>query len=228
MSGKGAGFSTDWARRPWARAVREVILVYVLKPAIGVYTHPRVVGREELERLTPPALFISNHSSHLDTPVILLSLPTRWRRRTAVVAAADYFYSNKLIGSTVSLAFGTIPIERARLSRESAERIDRLISSGWSLLFYPEGTRSRSGNMGKLRSGAAFLAVEHRVPIVPLYVRGTYEAMPPGRAWPVAHPVTVFFGTPVQATPDEDHRSLTRRLEMSLDDLNRQATEQTS
>lgn len=224
MSGKGAEFSTEWARRPWAGTVREVILNYILRPAIGVYTHPQVVGREKIEQLSPPALFISNHSSHLDTPIILLSLPARWRRRTAVVAAADYFYRSRLIGSLVSLAFGTIPIERARLSRESSELIDRLIGSGWSLLFYPEGTRSRSGNMGRLRSGAGFLAIEHGVPVVPLYVQGTYDAMPTGRAWPVAHPVTVFVGAPVQAAPDEDHRSLTQRLELSLDDLVRQAT----
>ena len=213
----GASYDTDWARRPAARTARGVILTKVLGPAIDHYTDTRISGAEVFETVAPPVLLVSNHSSHLDTPVILKSLPRDWRRRTAVIAAADYFYKNRAIALLVSLAFGTIPIERARLSRDSAELIDRLIREDWNLLMYPEGTRSRDGSMGRLRSGAAFLAVEHSIPALPLYVEGTHEAMPPGRGWPKHHQVTLHVGSPLRPAAGEDHRAFTKRLQQSLD-----------
>lgn len=214
---KAASYDTEWARGPAARTTREVILTKVLGPAIDHYTATSVSGAEVFDTISPPVLLVSNHSSHLDTPIILKSLPKDWRRRTAVVAAADYFYKNKAVALLVSLSFGTIPIERARLSRDSAELIDRLIGEGWNLLMYPEGTRSRDGSMGRLRSGAAFLAVEHAIPALPLYVEGTHASMPPGRAWPKRHKVTLHIGAPLRPMAGEDHRSFTKRLQQSLD-----------
>ncbi len=217
MKDKGASYDTEWARRPAARTVREVILTRVLGPAIDHYTDTRISGEEVFGSVEPPVLLVSNHSSHLDTPIILKSLPGNWRRRTAVVAAADYFYKTRAVALLVSLAFGTIPIERARLSRDSAELIDRLIGEDWNLLMYPEGTRSRDGSMSRLRSGAAFLAVEHAIPVLPLYVEGTHEAMPPGRGWPKHHRVTLHVGSPLRPMAGEDHRAFTKRLQQSLD-----------
>jgi 1-acyl-sn-glycerol-3-phosphate acyltransferase len=206
-----------WAHGPLAQAIRNAILGYVLGPIVGHYTHPRVIGREVLDGLCPPVVFAANHSSHLDTPVILGALPAPWRRDTAVVAAADYFYRNALVAGLVSLAFGAVPIERrSGLQRSSAERLGRVLASAHNLLVYPEGTRSRDGSMGILRSGAARLAVEHKVPLVPIAVRGTHAAMPPGRLWPTHHPVAVRFGSPICPERGDDHKDITVRLKESL------------
>ncbi len=61
---------------------------------------------------TARSIFVANHASHLDTPLILLSLPDEWRRRTAVAAAADYFFDTwwRAVGS--AMVFNTFPIER--------------------------------------------------------------------------------------------------------------------
>lgn len=219
MTQARSGFSTSWARSAPARAVREAVICYILGPAIDFYTHTEVVADDDFDHLDPPVLFASNHSSHLDTPIILKSLPARWRRRTAVVAAADYFFKSRALASVVSLAFGAIPIERARLSRESSALITGLLGERWSLVFYPEGTRSRDGVMGRLRSGTGYLAVEHGLPVVPIAITGTYQAMPPGRFWPVHHPVTVHIGAPVVPATGEDHRTFTARLQRTLDEL---------
>ncbi len=215
-------FSTEWARTPAAAVVRETVISHILGPAIDVYTHPRVSIDPGFGVLEPPVIFASNHSSHLDTPIILKSVPRRWRRKTAVVAAADYFYQNRAIASLVSLVFGTIPIERARLSRDSMLLINGLIQKDWSLLFYPEGTRSRDGSMGRMRSGTGFLAVEYGLPVVPISLKGTYQAMPPGRFWPVHHPVTVRIAAPVTPMVGEEHRAFTARLQGALDELARE------
>ena len=59
-----------------------------------------------------------------------------------------------------------------------------LLADGWSLIVYPEGTRSPDGFPGRFRMGAAWLAVQHQVPVIPVGLRGTYAAMPRGANWP--------------------------------------------
>jgi 1-acyl-sn-glycerol-3-phosphate acyltransferase len=217
-------FDTSWARRPAARAAREGILSYVLGPIINSYCAPKVIGAGNLAGLRHPVVFAANHSSHLDTPVILNALPKPWRERTAVVAAADYFYRRRTVGALVSLSFNTVPIERRRLSETSARRIDGLVRDRWSILVFPEGTRSEDGWVGVVRGGAGFLAVANRIPLVPIYVSGTFEAMPRGRPWPRSRPVRVFVGTPLHPEEGEDHRSMTHRLRAALDRLGDEAT----
>jgi 1-acyl-sn-glycerol-3-phosphate acyltransferase len=213
-------FRGSWARHPLAQTIRNGFICYVLGPLVRYYTDPRVLGRENLAELRAPVVFAANHSSHLDTPLILQSLPPEWRRRTAVVAAADYFYRNALVASLVSLAFGTVPIERnVATSRGTAQRLNDVVGERWNLLLYPEGTRSRDGRMGKLRSGAARVAVDHGIPLVPISVLGSHAAMPPGRAWPRRHPVVVRFGSPIAPQRGEDHRTVTEKLQAALEEM---------
>jgi 1-acyl-sn-glycerol-3-phosphate acyltransferase len=194
-------------------AAREVILMWVLGPLIDFYTHPHVTGVAVFDRLKPPVVFAANHSSHLDTPSILRALPTKWRRKTATVAAADYFYANRIVASLVTLSFGAVPIERTGgLSKTTSNRLNRLIEERWNILLYPEGTRSRRGTPGELKTGAAYIAVANSVPIVPIYVAGTRAAMPVGAYWPAKHPVHVRFGDPLHPTRGQDHRTLTAKL----------------
>jgi 1-acyl-sn-glycerol-3-phosphate acyltransferase len=214
------GPPVSWAHGPAAQAVRSGLLCYVLGPIVRHYTHTRVVGLERLETVTPPVVLAANHSSHLDTPIILGSLPPDWRRKTAVVAAADYFYRNPITASVVSLAFGTVPIDRrSRRSSDSTERLAAVLQASLNILLYPEGTRSRDGSMGLLRSGAGRLATDHGVPLVPISLTGTHEAMPPGRLWPRRHPVVLRFGTPLFPLPEEDHKRLTVRLRAALAEM---------
>ena len=161
----------------------------VLDPIMDYYAARRATGKERLEGVKGPVILVANHASHLDTPVILSALPRRLRKRTVVAAAADYFYKNRVVASLVSLIFNTVPIERRRGGgmSKNGSHLDTLLDQGWSLLLYPEGTRSRDGMPGPLRRGAAVLAAaSHNLTIVPIRVTGTAEAMPPGRFWPSA------------------------------------------
>jgi 1-acyl-sn-glycerol-3-phosphate acyltransferase len=222
---KGVNFDTAWARRPAAIAVREAIIMYGLGPLIEHYTHPQVFGREVLDGLKPPVVFVANHSSHMDTPSILRALPKEWRRRTATVAAADYFYQNRLIASLVTLSFATVPIDRkGGLSRTTKTRLARLLADKWSILLYPEGTRSRDGRVAGFKSGASYIAVEHSLPVVPISVRGTFDAMPVGQGWPKRHPVTITFGTALYPDPGIDHREMTARLEKAVREMRGETT----
>src|SRR5215210_9175183 len=195
-----------WARRAPARALREAVLMGVLGPLMDLYTRRRVLGREHFEGLEAPVVFVANHSSHMDTPAILRALPRPWRRRTVVAAAADYFYTKRRLAYSVSLFFSTVPMARdgRGLDASTTAHLDRLLGDGWSLVMFAEGTRSRDGSVGRLRSGAAVLAAEHGLPLVPIHVSGSHDVMPVGRYWPKfrpglkRHPIEIDFGAPLR------------------------------
>jgi 1-acyl-sn-glycerol-3-phosphate acyltransferase len=194
---------------------------------MDLYTRCRVTGREHLAELTGPAIFVANHNSHMDTPLILRALPGRLRRRTAVVAATDYFYTKRRNAVSASLVFGTVPLDRsagAGVGPEQTAHLDRLIASGGGLLVFPEGTRSRDGRVGRLRSGAAVLAAEHDLPIVPIYLSGTRHAMPRGHHWMVfkagrpgpRHRLELRFGKPIVPGPGEPPAAIMERVRLFL------------
>jgi 1-acyl-sn-glycerol-3-phosphate acyltransferase len=211
-----------WARSGLACAVREVILSAVFRPLIAIYARRTVTGTEHLDGLDGPVILVANHSSHMDTPLLLRALPWRWRRRTAVAAAADYFYTRRWLARAVSLAFNTVPVAR-KGENVDPRLFDRLLDERWSLLLFAEGTRSRDGKVGKLRTGAAVLAAEHELPIVPIYVRGTHEAMPVGRGWVTRHPeggrhdVGVAIGPPIRPRAGEHRRDVMERVREFLE-----------
>jgi 1-acyl-sn-glycerol-3-phosphate acyltransferase len=206
----------SWARCSYAKAAREALLSFGLGPLIDFYVRNRTAGREIFATLKHPVIFVANHSSHLDTPTILRAMPRKWRMRTAVAAAADYFYKSRWKARGVALLFNTVPMGRkgGGLSSGATDHVDELIDNGWNLVMFPEGTRSRDGRIGKVRSGAAVIAANHDLDIVPIYVSGTHEAMPPGQNWPRRipgrfvshrHRVEVRFGRPIHPQ-DADHR----------------------
>jgi 1-acyl-sn-glycerol-3-phosphate acyltransferase len=210
-------FPTAWARTPAARAAREAILRFGFKPLVWTETDPSVEGLDHLDDLSPPVMFVANHASHMDTPLVLCALPRPWRERTAVAAAADYFFDVKWRAATTALVFNTFPIHRTGGSRATATARN-LVSEGWNLVVFPEGTRSRDGWMGRWRHGAARLCLEFGIPAVPIALRGTFAAMPRGRNWPVpGRPsISVRFGPPLHPQPDEDFRSMSRRMQRGL------------
>jgi 1-acyl-sn-glycerol-3-phosphate acyltransferase len=207
-----AQLDIPWARSRLAGVVRENFLRFVLNPTMDYYAARRATGKEKLEGVKGPVILVANHASHMDTPVILSALPRKLRKHTVVAAAADYFYKNRIVASLVSLIFNTVPIERhgGGVSKNGSH-LDKLLDQGWSVLLYPEGTRSRGGVPSPLRRGAAVLAAAHHLTIVPIRVTGTAQAMPPGRLWPrrlrdrtvpKRHRIEVSFGEPITASGD--------------------------
>ncbi len=190
--GAAGTFPTKWARTAPAVAVRAGLQAVALRPLIRTQVDVRVTGREQLEGLTGPVVFVANHSSHLDTPVILGALPRRWARRTVVAAAADYFFEVWWRAASTALVMNTFPIERR---------------GGTS-------TRSEDGTLGPFKLGPAYLAVRAGLPVVPISLRGTYAAMPRDSSWPVRGrlPVSVRFGSPVLPGEGETPREFAPRV----------------
>ncbi len=132
-------------------------------------------------------IFFSNHSSHLDATIILTALPERWQEKTAVGAARDYFFDVWWRQAFTALVYGGVP-DRSVARRRGAPstKARELLDDGWSLVVFPEGTRSPDGHAKRFRHGASRLCIEAGVGAVPIGIRGAYQAMPKGRCWPRA------------------------------------------
>ena len=213
-------FPTDWARTPAGRAAREVILRYGLRAVVWNETAPRVYGLDNLEQLEGPVMFISNHTSHLDASLIMTSLPKRFRDRTAVAAAKDYFFDVWWRSAFTALVYAGFPIERGGGER-ATDTARELVQQGWNLVVFPEGGRSPDGWMQRFRHGAARLCIELDMPVVPIAIRGAYGAMPKGRNWPVPGrpPVSVRYGRPLRPQKEETHQALSLRMQRGIAEL---------
>ena len=195
--GLGVDYDTGWARSPAARLARAVLVDNVTRPLVRLAADPQVSGREHLEPLDGPVIFAANHTSHLDTAIVLSSLPVRFRHHTVVAAAADYFFDRHWKSALWALTLGTIPIERTKVNRRSADLAAELLADGWSLVIFPEGGRSTDGWGQEFRGGAAYLAKRCGVPVVPLHLRGVRPVFPKGSGRLRPGKVEVRFGTPL-------------------------------
>jgi 1-acyl-sn-glycerol-3-phosphate acyltransferase len=206
-------FPTAWARSPLAVALRAGVTRSLLRAVVWSQTAPEVQGTAYLDELRGPAVFVANHSSHLDTPLILGSLPPRFANRVAVGAAADYFFDVRWRAITTAFLFNAFPVERYRSRRLRSLAAD-LVDDGWSLLLYPEGTRSEDGWMNPFRVGAAHLCVTKALPVVPIAICGSYAAMPRGRGWPQpGRPrIAIRYGRPLHPNEGEKAGDFRRRM----------------
>ncbi|WP_433168461.1 lysophospholipid acyltransferase family protein [Kribbella sp. CA-247076] len=212
-------FPTKWARTPAAIAVRDLIQKGPLSAVLRFEVNPRVSGLDSLLKVNGPALIVANHSSHLDTPLILCTLPDAMRRKTAFAAAADYFFDTWWRATTSAIVFNTFPIERrgGNLSSTPGD----LLEQGWNVVVFPEGTRSPDGWIQRFRMGAAYLAVEHGVPVIPVGIKGSFAAMPRGRGWPVpGRPtVAVRYGDPLTPAEGESPREFAPKIAAAVSAL---------
>ncbi len=217
----GSSFRTDWARRTPAQTIRMLFSEFPMRPIIHFFAKPAMIGLNTLSDIPEyqPAIFVANHHSHIDTPLVLTSLPIRWRRKLVVGAAADYFFSSRLKGAFSALFIGAIPIERKKIARKSSDEIASLIDKGWSFMVFPEGGRSPDGWGQPFRGGAAYLSLRCKVPIVPIHLSGTGSILRKGRNLPKRAKTTVNFGKPIWPTDGESSRSLAKRIEASVSEL---------
>ena len=200
----------------WHRLLRFVAQRMILRPVVSGVTTTTVEGQDNVEGLKGPFVLVANHCSHLDTAVIISQLPYQVTKHLAVGAAADYFYSRWWIKATTSLFFNTYPVQRsgARGRGRGRGMSQQLLREGLPIMLFPEGTRSRDGQMRVFKPGAAVLSSTAAVPCVPVALIGTYDAMPVGRFWPVpGRPaVRVLIGRPMRPRAGEDARTYSERI----------------
>jgi 1-acyl-sn-glycerol-3-phosphate acyltransferase len=150
-------------------------------------------GQQTVDRKRS-CIFMANHLSFLDGPLLFLVIPQYVR-----VIFKREIYRIPIIGWVMQFV-GFVPVDRkgVQSGRKSIEHATRLVKEReYSYLIFPEGTRSRDGQMQPFRRGAFFLAINSQVPIVPITINGSYELMPKGNPFPKKGTVKIVFHKPV-------------------------------
>jgi long-chain acyl-CoA synthetase len=153
-------------------------------------------------------LVVANHASHLDMGVVKVALGDQGEKLCAL-AARDYFFDTKLKRAYFENFTNLIPMERSGSLRRSLRAAVEVVRRGMNLLIFPEGTRSRDGQMAPFKPTAGYLALTCGVDTLPIYIHGTYDALPPGSARPRRAKLEVLIGQPLRI---EDLQRRTERL----------------
>jgi long-chain acyl-CoA synthetase len=135
----------------------------------------------------------ANHSSHLDMGALKVALGDAGHE-LASLAAADYFFKNKWRRAYFKNLTNLVPMERSGSIRKSLGIAERVLRNGKSLVLFPEGTRSRTGEMTDFLPSLGYLALHSDVGILPAYIEGAHEAMPVGATIPKKRELSVGFG----------------------------------
>lgn len=222
----GANYDSAWARRPSARIARSAIVETMIRPSIAAVAKPDRIGVDRLRALDEKqnALFVANHHSHLDTSLLLTSIPHPWRHRLVVAGAADYFFDKRTKAVLSALAIGAFPLDRSSAGRAAADLSADMLDEGNSLLIFPEGGRSPDGWGQPFKGGAAYLALRCEVPIVPVYLAGTGHVWRKGQRLPKPARTSVIFGDPIWPVEGENTRRLNARVEAAVATLGDELT----
>lgn len=193
--------------------LRRGVQAVLLRPFLRRNFTVTVKGVSHLKQFSDPVIMMSNHQSHLDALLIIGSLPHQIAARTAVGAATDNFFRNWLQSKPTRILLNTYPIDRDKSGRHQGVS-RRLIDEKISILVFPEGTRTRSGNLGKFHTGLARIALDTNVKILPIAISGAFQAWPySSKRWHKGKPpVEVNFLPMIKPKDNETPQELTERV----------------
>jgi long-chain acyl-CoA synthetase len=220
----------SWNRSRPAWLLRRVSLPTWILPLGYFFMSIRVEGLEHLRDLGGPVIFAANHQSHMDTPAIMMSLPARWRYRLAPAMAKEFFkahfnpqkYSRKA-WLTNSLNyylscqfFNAFPLpQREAGTRQTLRYIGDVLGDGYSVLIFPEGKRTMTGEIGRFMPGVGMIGSRLSVPVVPVRLDGLDKVLHQKMKFPVRGPVRVAFGRPLRLVGD-DYAALAGEVEQAV------------
>jgi long-chain acyl-CoA synthetase len=141
-------------------------------------------------------LVVANHASHLDMGLVKVAMGEQGDRLVAL-AARDYFFDTAVKRAYFENFTNLIPMDRHGSLRESLRLAGESLTQGYNLLIFPEGTRSSNGELMEFKPTTGYLALSFGVDVLPMYLKGTYDALPKGAWWPKREDLEVRIGPPL-------------------------------
>jgi long-chain acyl-CoA synthetase len=220
----------SWNRTWPVRVIRRLSHATWIVPLTRAFAYARVEGVAHLRTLEGPVIFAANHQSHMDVPVILAAMPGHWRASVAPAMAKEFFkahffpashkwhewFTNSLNYYLAAFYFNTFPLpQREAGARQTLKYIGELTGEGWSILIFPEGERSTTGEIKPFRGGIGMIGARLDVPIIPVRIRGVERLMPVGSSFVRPGRVRVTFGAPLRLRGD-DYAALAAQVEEAV------------
>jgi 1-acyl-sn-glycerol-3-phosphate acyltransferase len=197
-----SGHQQHLIARLWART----LLLISLSPV-------KIIGTEKLH-LHDTAVYASNHTSYMDTPVLFARLPFQFR-----ILAKQSLWKIPFIGWYLNHS-GQVPVDTnsPRTLIASLNRGVATLKQGIPLVLFPEGGRTPTGHLQSMMSGCAYMAIKAQVPLIPLTLVGTYELLPIHVYAVYPRPLKIIVGDPISTTglTTRDADALTQRLYQSI------------
>jgi 1-acyl-sn-glycerol-3-phosphate acyltransferase len=228
----GLDYPTQWGRTPATRAVRSLIHSSFLVPYTRYLSSLDVRGLEKIQG-DGPFIFVANHTSNMDTPIVIAALPRAIRKRLVVAAAMDNFFMDSGRAFRTVLVFNAIPIDRHKVNRRSAQIASELVEEKWNLLIYPEGGRTPDGDLHEFKGGAAYLAERSKATVIPTYIHESGWLQGPKYAKAAKfvtapdqhrHHVIVTFGDAMHVEEGENIRRFNNRIVDAVELLGREVS----
>lgn len=156
----------------------------------------RVIGKEHLPTQFPFVL-CSNHSSHLDALALVAPLRMALRANTFALAAGDTFFESALTTAFAAGFINALPIWRKKRTPQALKELrEKLVNTPCGYVVFPEGGRTRDGNLTPFKGGVGMVVAGTSVPVVPCHISGTFDAMPAGVKFPRPRRITIRVGPP--------------------------------
>lgn len=159
----------------------------------------RFFGMENLPQ-SCPYILAPNHGGHIDLPSILCAFSLKDLNNIFSPAAGDYFQRHPKTQFWSYAFFNTFSFSRLGNYFEGLKACIKILERGSSLVIFPEGFLTRDGTLGEFKSGIGEIACESGAKVVPVYIKGSFEAYPTGRYYPKPCRVSIYFGKPVEVS----------------------------
>jgi long-chain acyl-CoA synthetase len=226
-----------YSRWPQSRLVRWIrVLGYncVTLPYIWLMARPKIIGRERVKDFRGPALIISNHIAQIDIGFLMAALPMHLRNRLGVAMQGemlrsmryppkDWFFVKRwweqLRYALIAMFFNVFSLPQRAKYRESFRFAGELVDHGYSVVIFPEGRRTETGEMSPFRSGIGLLATHLNLPIIPMRIDGLFPFKIAKKHYVPPHAVHVRIGNPVRFEPTADPEEITKELQRIVKEL---------
>ena len=214
-------------RLPIVRICGAIVLPIFKIAKILLRVSWHVQGLKNINETDTPFLFAANHQSHIDTHVILEVIPKSIRKRTAAAAAFDHFADHegnskrrRLLHFLVTSIWNAFAFERMKSPLGSIRTMQALLEKGWSILIYPEGTRSRTGEIAPFKAGLGIVAKRTGRPVIPICIQGGGKVLAESTYIPIKGTIAVSFGKPLHFKQDDTAKSFASRVEQAVREMN--------
>lgn len=178
---------------------------FFIKSYLKIWHRIDIEGREQLPTETPFVL-VANHTSHIDALALSTMLPSHLASRVFALAAGDFFFDTPRKSFFAAQAINALPVWRKRTTAHAILNLrTRLVDGEASFIVFPEGTRSRDGELGAFKPGVGMLVAGTEVKVIPCHIEGAHAAWPPSRKLPKPGRVKIRIGNPIrfEKTPNE-------------------------
>ncbi len=178
----------------WHRFLRSLFYAIVSLP-LRVYCPEKIFGLKNLPE-KPPYIIAANHSSAMDYVCVAWAMGKR--KEELYPITTKLFFDNAWTRFWIKIAANAVRMDTEEDFFPALRAAAQILRAGKSVYINPEGSRARDGRLLPFRPGMGVLAVESGVPLIPVYISGTWKALPTGWIFPRPYPVSVAFGKPIE------------------------------